>query len=132
MYVQNWRERPITNHTRLLIEAKTQHVHEQILENGTQRRLMKNAHAPNICWNFCARHVHMNKSHQRDLHDGHDPSGRPPLRNVTLLYQLMSPPMIAPPPPDMTSSLMEWGTTEAVKGNSTGAVFTTRTTLPAP
>merc|ERR1719247_2381261 len=51
------------------------------------------------------------------------------------LYQPMSPPMTTSPPstaPEPTFWLMELGTTAAVMGNSTGAVLTTRTTLPEP
>mmetsp|Transcript_819 Transcript_819/g.1175 ORF Transcript_819/g.1175 Transcript_819/m.1175 type:complete len:208 (-) Transcript_819:444-1067(-) len=50
-------------------------------------------------------------------------------------YQPRSPPMTTSPPrtalADM-SGLIKCETTEAVIGNSTGAVFTTRTTLPDP
>ena len=44
----------------------------------------------------------------------------------------MSPPITTSPPPEDISWLMEFGTTAAVMGNSTGAVLTTRTTLPDP
>merc|ERR1712127_1025866 len=50
------------------------------------------------------------------------------------VYQPTSPPMTTSPPrtaPLFMSLLIEPGTTEAVIGNSTGAVLTTRTTLPA-
>merc|ERR1719421_318131 len=51
------------------------------------------------------------------------------------IHQPTSPPMTTSPPrtaPEFMSLLMEPGTTDAVIGNSTGAVFTTRTTLPEP
>eukprot|EP00964_Phaeocystis_antarctica_P019861 scaffold10954_cov63-Phaeocystis_antarctica.AAC.2 len=55
----------------------------------------------------------------------------PPSLQASLpFYQPASPPMTTSP--DDMMSLMEWGTTAAVMGNSTGAVFTTRTTLPEP
>merc|ERR1719269_160543 len=50
-------------------------------------------------------------------------------------YQPTSPPMTTSPPRttfDAISWLMEWGTTDAAIGNSTGLVFTMRTTLPDP
>merc|ERR1719181_2048343 len=51
------------------------------------------------------------------------------------IHQPTSPPMTTSPPrtaPEFMSLLMEPGTTDAVIGNSTGAVLTTRTTLPEP
>jgi len=58
-------------------------------------------------------------------------------RRSSTVYQppIESPPMTTSPPrtaPDDMSELMACGTTAAVIGNSTGAVFTTRTTLPEP
>ena len=50
-------------------------------------------------------------------------------------HDYIAPPMTTSPPrtaPDDMSLLMESGTTDAVMGNSTGAVLTTRTTLPEP
>merc|ERR1719326_1595873 len=69
----------------------------------------------------------------------HDP-GAKLIKTVSIgvqsrAYQPMSPPMTTSPPrtaPVDISWLMELGTTPAVMGNSTGAVLTTRTTLPEP
>merc|ERR1719428_1604527 len=57
------------------------------------------------------------------------------LTSAPLDYQPTSPPMTTSPPrtaPEDISWLMVKGTTEAYMGNSTGLVFTTRTTLPDP
>merc|ERR1719387_3438439 len=51
------------------------------------------------------------------------------------IHHPTSPPMTTSPPRtayESASWLIEFGTTEAVIGNSMGAVFTTRTTLPEP
>merc|ERR1719231_379174 len=51
------------------------------------------------------------------------------------VYQPTSPPITTSPPSTTSedmSWLMRWGTTAQVIGNSAGAVFTTRTTLPEP
>ena len=59
----------------------------------------------------------------------------PPLIASRPIHQPASPPRTTSPPrtaPEENSSLIEWGTTPAVMGNSTGAVLTMRTTLPEP